>query len=79
MRSLSRRVKTLESKTGIESPVIVIMKVSMDMEQLTPEEEALFEADDNRQLREVEAGTTGLRVLALRRDRERLAELKGGA
>jgi hypothetical protein len=79
MRSLARRVKSLESKNGIGSPLIVIMKMKMDMEQLTPEEEALFEADENRHIREAEARATGLMVLMLRRDRERLAELKEGS
>ena len=73
MRSLTRRLKALEDKRGVEGPLVVMR---MYLDDFTPEEVALFEADDNRQIREAEAGATGLRVLALRRDRERLAKLK---
>ena len=41
MRTLARRVKSLEGKTGIDSPLIVINKLCL--EQFTPEEQALFD------------------------------------
>ena len=73
MRSMARRIKALEETRGVVGPLVVMR---MYLDDFTPEEVALFEADDKRQIREAEAGATGLRVLTLRRDRERLARLK---
>jgi len=64
-------MRTLESKTGRDIPLIVIKKCQ---DNFTPAEEVLLQADDNRQI--TEAGSRALRVITLRWDRERLAELR---
>ena len=71
MGGLIRRLKTLESKTGRDIPLIVIKKCQ---DNFTPAEEVLFQVDDNRQI--TEARSRALRVLILRWDRKRLAELR---
>jgi hypothetical protein len=75
MSRLAGRLKALEEKRGVEGP-LVIMRICLA--GFTPEEEALFEADDERQIREAKARKRSnlTTVLLLMGDRERLTELK---
>lgn len=54
MRTLARRLKELETKSRIDTPVMVINK---GLDQLTPEEQALLE-----NIRFVFVGTPGLKL-----------------
>jgi hypothetical protein len=79
MKQLARRVKHIEEKRGVEGP-LVIMRMTFD--GFTPEEEALFQADDERRIREAQerGNNSGMvTVLFLQWERERLAELRNAS
>ncbi len=70
---LEKRVKALEAKTQVDDPLILI--IHTPWLEFSPEEVALFEADDERQIKaERERGLGG--IVVLNWTRERLAELK---
>ena len=70
---LEKRVKALEAKTRVAEPLIII--IHNVLRDHSPEEVALFEADDKRQIKEAKENRFS-GVLCLDRTPERLAALK---
>jgi hypothetical protein len=73
MMRLEKGVKALEEKTRVAEPLIIIIHNAL--RDLSPEEVALFKADEERQIKEAEKNRFS-GVLCLDRSLERLAALK---